>query len=98
MSRRINTAVELLSRYGRIENFPSNVLSKQRKLALLFSNLATLRTDPPFSRTSKSCAGAVRPLRSPRRSWKKKQKCGITDRTDINTIAELIDFDEKRRE
>ena len=26
-----------------------------------------------------------------------KQECGITDRSDINTIAELIDFDEKRR-
>jgi gluconokinase len=26
-----------------------------------------------------------------------KQKHGITDRSDINTIAELIDFDEKRR-
>jgi hypothetical protein len=26
-----------------------------------------------------------------------KQKLGISDRADINTIAELIDFDEKRR-
>jgi len=26
-----------------------------------------------------------------------KQEQGITDRSDINTIAELIDFDEKRR-
>jgi hypothetical protein len=72
--RRINTAVELFDRYGRIEDFPSNVRSKQRKLALLFKNLATLRTDPPFSRRSKSCAGAVRPLRSPRHSWKKGNK------------------------
>jgi len=24
-----------------------------------------------------------------------KQKCGITDRTDIITIRDLIDFDEK---
>ena len=26
-----------------------------------------------------------------------KQKCGIADRNDISTIADLIDFDEKRR-
>jgi hypothetical protein len=26
-----------------------------------------------------------------------KQELGISDRADINTIAELIDFDEKRR-
>jgi 5'-3' exonuclease len=39
------TAAQLLNRYGRIENFPSNILGKQRDLALLFKNLATLRTD-----------------------------------------------------
>jgi hypothetical protein len=27
-----------------------------------------------------------------------KQKCGISERTDIVTIPELIDFDEKRRD
>lgn len=27
-----------------------------------------------------------------------KQKCGLTDRADINTICELIEFDEKRRD
>jgi hypothetical protein len=27
-----------------------------------------------------------------------KQKCGITDRTDIVTMPEFIDFDEKRRD
>src|SRR6516225_3635011 len=42
------TAAELLNRYGQIENFPSNVLGKQRDLALLFKNLATLRTDAPL--------------------------------------------------
>jgi 5'-3' exonuclease len=42
------TAAQLLNRYGRIENFPSNVLGKQRDLALLFKNLATLRTDAPL--------------------------------------------------
>jgi 5'-3' exonuclease len=42
------TAAQLLNRYGRIENFPSNILGKQRKLALLFKKLATLRTDAPL--------------------------------------------------
>ena len=39
------TAAQLVNRYGPIENFPSNVLAEQRKLALLFKKLATLRTD-----------------------------------------------------
>jgi 5'-3' exonuclease len=42
------TAAHLLNRYGQIENFPPNVLGKQRKLALLFKKLATLRTDAPL--------------------------------------------------
>jgi 5'-3' exonuclease len=42
------TAAQLLNRYGRVENFPLNVLGKQRDLALLFKNLATLRTDAPL--------------------------------------------------
>jgi len=38
-----------LNRHGRIESFPPNVLGERRELALLFKNLATLRTDaPPF--------------------------------------------------
>src|ERR1017187_2599374 len=42
------TAAQLLNRHGPIENFPPEVLGKQRKLALLFKNLATLRTDAPL--------------------------------------------------
>jgi 5'-3' exonuclease len=42
------TAAQLLNRYGNIENFPSNVLGEQRKLALLFKKLATLHTDAPL--------------------------------------------------
>ena len=42
------TAAQLLNRYGEIENFPSDVLGKRRDLALLFKNLATLRTDAPL--------------------------------------------------
>src|SRR5262249_31925417 len=40
------TAARLLNRYGVIESFPSDVLGANRELALLFKNLATLRTDP----------------------------------------------------
>jgi 5'-3' exonuclease len=43
-----NTAATLLNCYGRIENFPSNILREQRELALLFKKLATLRTDAPL--------------------------------------------------
>ena len=39
------TAARLLNRHGMIENFPSAVLGDNRELALLFKNLATLRTD-----------------------------------------------------
>jgi 5'-3' exonuclease len=42
------TAAQLLNRHGQIEDFPSDVLGKQRKLALLFKKLATLRTDAPL--------------------------------------------------
>src|SRR5436190_4566119 len=42
------TAAQLLNHYGQIENFPSNILGEQRDLALLFKNLATLRTDAPL--------------------------------------------------
>src|SRR4249919_3896634 len=42
------TAAQLLNHYGQIEKFPSNVLGEQRDLALLFKNLATLRTDAPL--------------------------------------------------
>ena len=39
------TAARLLNRYGGIEAFPSDVLREGRDLALLFKDLATLRTD-----------------------------------------------------
>lgn len=42
------TAAQLLNRYGPIENFPPDVLGKRRDLALLFKELATLRTDAPL--------------------------------------------------
>src|SRR5437868_11190410 len=42
------TAAQPLNRYGQIENFPSNILGEQRDLAMLFKNLATLRTYAPL--------------------------------------------------
>ncbi len=45
------TAAQLLNRYGKIETFPANILGQQRKLALLFKKLATLRTDAPLFTT-----------------------------------------------
>ena len=39
------TAARLVSRYGRIEDFPPSVLGERRELALLFKELATLKTD-----------------------------------------------------
>jgi 5'-3' exonuclease len=38
-------ASSLLLRYGRIEQFPDETLGKRRELALLFKQLATLKTD-----------------------------------------------------
>lgn len=44
------TAARLLNRYGTIEQFPPNVLGEARARALLFKDLATLRTDAPLFR------------------------------------------------
>jgi 5'-3' exonuclease len=44
------TAGRLLNRYGPIETFPPNVLGNERDRALLFKDLATLRTDAPLFR------------------------------------------------
>ena len=42
------TAAQLLNRYGAIEDFPLSVLGERRDLALLFKDLATLRSDAPL--------------------------------------------------
>jgi len=39
------TAASMIERYGRIEDFPSTALGERREAALLFKELATLRTD-----------------------------------------------------
>jgi 5'-3' exonuclease len=41
-------AASLISRYGRIEDFPPEALGERRDLALLFKKLAILRTDAPL--------------------------------------------------
>ncbi len=41
-------AASLINRYGRIEDFPSQVLGERRSSALLFKQLATLRSDVPL--------------------------------------------------
>jgi 5'-3' exonuclease len=43
-----STAARLLNRYGTIENFPASVLGEAHGMALLFKDLATLRTDAPL--------------------------------------------------
>ncbi len=43
-------AARLLNRHGTIESFPPAVLGDNRDLALLFKDLATLRTDAPLFR------------------------------------------------
>ncbi len=67
------TAAELLNRHGPIEHFPPHVLGGQRELALLFKNLATLRTDAPLFKTVATLRGVVRRQPSPagRREWRR---------------------------
>jgi 5'-3' exonuclease len=42
------TAAQLVNRYGRLEDFPPDVLGPNREAALLFKTLAVLRTDAPL--------------------------------------------------
>jgi len=42
------TSARLITRYGRIEDFPPEILGDTRHHALLFKQLATLRTDAPL--------------------------------------------------
>jgi len=44
----VKTAAALVNRYGRIEDFPPDVLGANAQVALLFKTLATLRTDAPL--------------------------------------------------
>ena len=44
------SAARMLNRYGAIEAFPADVLGEQRKQALLFKKLATLKTDAKLFR------------------------------------------------
>ena len=42
------TAARLIARYGRLKDFPLEILGDNREEALLFKQLATLRTDAPL--------------------------------------------------
>ena len=42
------TAVSLITKHGHIEDFPPSVLGENRERALLFKDLATLRSDAPL--------------------------------------------------
>jgi 5'-3' exonuclease len=42
------TAARLINRHGKLEDFPPDVLGSNRELALLFKDLATLRTNAPL--------------------------------------------------
>ncbi len=42
------TAARLIGKYGAIEDFPATVLGERQELALLFKDLATLRTHAPL--------------------------------------------------
>jgi 5'-3' exonuclease len=44
------TAAQLVSRYGPLERFPDEAFGGRREQALLFKQLATLRTDAPLFR------------------------------------------------
>jgi 5'-3' exonuclease len=44
------TAARLVNQYGALEDFPSSILVGNRDLALLFKDLATLRSDAPLFR------------------------------------------------
>jgi 5'-3' exonuclease len=59
------TAASLINRHGHIEQFPAQVLTEEnRELALLFKELATLRTDAPlFSPTTDSLLKNVDDMR-----------------------------------
>ena len=79
------TAAALINRYGPIEKFPDNVLLKtdevnKRELALLFKDLATLRTNIPLFK-------GVEPLR-----WQKPLPSfkSVADKIDEPRLAERI--------
>jgi 5'-3' exonuclease len=85
------TAARLLNRHGEIEDFPPEVLGERRDLALLFKDLATLRTDAPLFRdvdelrwsgptgAFASCAEHIEAPRLLERSRKLQAALGRTD-------------------
>jgi 5'-3' exonuclease len=57
------TSARLLNQHGHIEDFPASLLSDtNRELALLFKNLATLRTDAPLDSPTNGATTSVTKL------------------------------------
>lgn len=83
------TAVNLINHHGHIENFPSEVFKgDNRTLALLFKDLATLRTDAPlFSPTIGSRCRKVDDLR-----WRgpKPSFTGVAKKIDNERLSKRI--------
>jgi 5'-3' exonuclease len=80
------TAAALISRYGAIENFPPEVLKDKHEDALLFKDLATLRTDAPlFDHVEELC-------------WKGATKdfAAIAKRIDEPGLSARVQLLEKR--
>jgi len=64
------TSAKLINQHGHIEDFPASLLSdKNRELALLFKNLATLRTDATLDSPTNGPTASVSKLR-----WKGASK------------------------
>jgi len=74
------TAASLINRYGPIEKFPPELLKEKRATALLFKDLATLRTDAPLFND-------VEKLR-----WRapKKSFAAIAEKMDAAPLAKRI--------
>jgi 5'-3' exonuclease len=74
------TVAKLINQHGHIEDFPASLLSDtNRELALLFKNLATLRTDAPLDSPTDGETTSVNKLR-----WR-----GATD--GFASVAQKID-------
>ena len=72
------TAARLIGQHGHLEQFPASVLGDNRERALLFKNLATLRTDAPLfddvEQIGGRSSGRIRssPRKSAMRVWQRE--------------------------
>ncbi|HKP37638.1 MAG TPA: hypothetical protein VJT71_12345, partial [Pyrinomonadaceae bacterium] len=91
------TAASLINRHGHTEQFPAGVLTEEnRALALLFKELATLRTDAPlFSPTTGSLLKSVEDMRwrGPRSSF-----ASMARKIDAERLIERVKKLERRKD